>query len=429
MTIFSQLRQRGAARYLASIAAGALIGLSTLSASAQQPVTLNFWDMIWGPPEYIDAAKGLVDQFNTEHPEIKVEYRSVPWNNWYQTFVTAIGAGTAPDVSTGAGYQAVQLYDLGAIRPVDDLVEEMKASGDLDDFLPGTVDTLRYDDHYVALPWGLDIRVWFYRKDLLEAAGIAVPTNWQELRDAAKALTKDGKYGVVASGDTGGSHYIYNAILNNGGGLFTADRKLDLKSERNVEALQYLAGMAADGSVSPASVGYNSDDRRGAFTRGEAAFMLDGPGAIDQAGDQAANIGIVPPLAGPHGDKGTIFWVNNIMVYQQTQHPEEVKTFLKWWSKNQKELWTKGRSGQLPTRASIAADPYFTGSPSRSYVLENYVPTGKTTATQAEGIFPALNEVEGEGVMQTLVQEIWQGKDLGASLDTAEQRLRGILGE
>ena len=94
MTIFSQLRQRGAARYLASIAAGALLGLSTLSASAQQPVTLNFWDMIWGPPEYIDAAKGLVDQFNTEHPEIKVEYRSVPWNNWYQTFVTAIGAGT-----------------------------------------------------------------------------------------------------------------------------------------------------------------------------------------------------------------------------------------------------------------------------------------------------------------------------------------------
>jgi len=429
MRIFSQLRRRSGAGLAVSVAAGAMLGLSTLAASAQEPVKLNFWDMIWGSPEYIDAAKGLVDQFNQQNPNIQVEYRSIPWSNWYQTFVTAIGAGTAPDVSTGAGYQAVQLYDLGAIRPVDDLVEELKASGDLDDFLPNTVDTLRYDDHYVALPWGIDIRVWFYRKDLLEAAGVAVPSNWEELRAAAKTLTKDGKYGVVASGDTGGSHYIYNAILNNGGGLFTEDRKLDLKSERNVEALEAYAGMVADGSVSPASVGYTSDDRRAAFTRGEAAFMLDGPGAIDQAGDQAANIGIVPPLAGPHGDKATIFWVNNIMVYQQTQHPEEVKVFLKWWSKNQKELWTKGNSGQLPTRKSIAADPYFTESPSRAYVLENYVPIGKTTATKSNGIFPALNEVEGEGVMQTLIQEIWQGKDLAASLDTAEQRLRGILGE
>jgi ABC-type glycerol-3-phosphate transport system substrate-binding protein len=54
----------------------------------------------------------------------------------------------------------------------------------------------------------------------LDAAGVKVPTTWAELRAAAKAVTKDGHYGVVSSGDTGGSHYIYNAILNNGGGLF-----------------------------------------------------------------------------------------------------------------------------------------------------------------------------------------------------------------
>jgi multiple sugar transport system substrate-binding protein len=60
--------------------------------------------MIWGAPEYIDAGKALVAQFNQEHPDITVTYRSIPWANWYQTFVTAIGSGTAPDLSTGAGY-------------------------------------------------------------------------------------------------------------------------------------------------------------------------------------------------------------------------------------------------------------------------------------------------------------------------------------
>ena len=104
---------------------------------AQQPVHLNFWDMIWGPPEYIDAAKGLVDEFNKSHPGIQVEYRSVPWKNWYQTFLTAVGAGTAPDISTGGAYQSVQLYDQGAIRPVDDVVAELKKSGEFDDFRAG----------------------------------------------------------------------------------------------------------------------------------------------------------------------------------------------------------------------------------------------------------------------------------------------------
>ena len=88
--------------------------------------------MIWGPPEYIDTGKALVAQFNQEHPDITVTYRSIPWNNWYQTFLTAIGSGTAPDVSTGAGYQAIQLYDQGAILPIDDVIGQWKTDGKLD---------------------------------------------------------------------------------------------------------------------------------------------------------------------------------------------------------------------------------------------------------------------------------------------------------
>jgi len=414
---------------LGMLAATALAPMAGGKAFAQEKVKLNFWDMIWGSPAYIDAAKELVAQFNAENGAIEVEYRSVPWADWYQTYLTAIGSGTAPDISTGAGYQSVQFYDQGAIRPLDDLVEELKAAGEADDFLPGTIDTLRYDDKYVSIPWGIDIRVWFYRKDLLEAAGVQPPKTWDELRAAAKATTKDGKYGVVSSGDTGGSHYLYNAILNNGGGLFNGERKLDLRNDRNVQAFQMLADIVKDGSVNPASTGYNSDDKRAAFYRGEAAFMLDGPGAIAQAGDAADKIGIVEPLAGPNGDKGTIFWVNNIMVYQQTEHPEEVKTFLKWWSKNQAPLWTKGQCGQIPARKSISADPYFASNAPLSYIIANYVPTGKTTATHAAGIFPALNDVEGEGVMQSFAQELWQGKDLNAILDSAESRLKSIVKE
>jgi ABC-type glycerol-3-phosphate transport system substrate-binding protein len=56
--------------------------------------------------------------------------------------------------------------------------------------LPKTIDTLKYDGHYVALPWAIDIRVWYYRKDLFGESDVRPPTTWQEFKAAAQALNK-----------------------------------------------------------------------------------------------------------------------------------------------------------------------------------------------------------------------------------------------
>jgi multiple sugar transport system substrate-binding protein len=412
---------------LALTAAAALAG--ALPGQAKPHVDLQFWDMIWGGPQYIDAGKALVAQFNQEHPDVTVTYRSIPWANWYQTFVTAIGSGTAPDLSTGAGYQAVQLYDQGAILPIDDVISAWKANGKLDDFLPKTVDTLKYDNHYVALPWAIDIRVWYYRKDLLEQAHVPPPSNWQELKAAAQALTNDkaGRYGLVACGDTLGSHWLYTLILNNGGGLFTPDKKPDLGSERNLEALRFLSDLVQSRVVNPASAGYKDEDEVSAFSQGAGALTLHAPGLSGRLPKIADKIGTLKPLVGPRGDQGTIFWVNNLMLYKQGKHPAEAKEFLQWWSEHEKDLWTKGHVTQLPVRKSFAADPYFQGNAETKFILENYVPVGKTTATHATEIFPKLNDVEGEGVMQTLMQSLLQGKDVNASVKAASDRLKSIM--
>ncbi|MBV8142083.1 MAG: sugar ABC transporter substrate-binding protein [Verrucomicrobia bacterium] len=403
--------------------------LSPFAGQAKDHVDLQFWDMIWGPPEYIDTGKALVAQFNQEHPNITVNYRSVPWTNWYQTFVTAIGSGTAPDLSTGAGYQAIQLYDQDAILPLDDLISEWKSNGKLDDFLPGTIDILKYKDHYVALPWAIDIRVWYYRKDLLEQAHVQPPTTWQELKAAAQTLTdaKANRYGFVACGDTLGSQWLFTLILNNGGGLFTKDQKADLSSARNVEALQFLADLVRNHDVNPASAGYHDDDEVSAFTQGNGAIILHAPGLSRRLPKISDKMGVLKPLVGPHGDQGTIYWVNNVMLYKQGKHPTEAKEFLEWWSEHEKDLWTKGHVTQLPVRKSFAADPYIAGNAETSFIIENYVPVAKTTATHATEIFPKLNDVEGEGVMQTLTQNLLQGKDVEASVKEASARLKSIL--
>jgi multiple sugar transport system substrate-binding protein len=397
--------------------------------SAQDAASLEFWDMVWGPPEYIDTNEALVSRFNEANPDIQVAYRSTPWANWYQTFTTAIGAGTAPDVSTGAAYQAVQFYDQGAVAAVDDVVAALDSSGALADFLPSTIERLHYDDHYVAVPWAIDIRILYYRKDLFEAAGVEPPATWEDFAAAAAEVTRgDQQYGYVLAGaENGGVHNILAFTLNNGGGLFTAERGVNLMDERNVEALQFLSDLVASGAVHPASAGYTGDDSLKAFSQGDAAMILSNPGLETRFPDIADQIGILEPLTSPSGEQGTVSWVNNVMLYEQSENKDQAMEFLLWRLDNLLPLWTEGHVTQIPVRQSIADDPFLADNPNMTFIIENWVPVGKGTGALAEGIFPVLNEVEGEGVLQTLAQDLLQGMDVQEAMQKADERLKSIV--
>jgi multiple sugar transport system substrate-binding protein len=178
--------------------------------------------------------------------------------------------------------------------------------------------------------------------------------------------------------------------------------------------------------VNPASAGFSSDDKLASFFRGDAAFILDTPSIYNRAGAPSSDIALLPPLKGPHGDLGTIFWVNNIMMYSQTQHPKETEEFMQWWSQNELPLWTQGHCGQIPARTSFVKAAA-AGDARYQYIVDKYLPVGKTTATYYQGIFPELSDIEGEGVMQTMAQQIWQGNDPAQSMSQAEATMKDIM--
>jgi multiple sugar transport system substrate-binding protein len=405
----------------------AMLGSTAQTSYAQDVIELDFWDQTWGPPVYVEVAQGLVDEFNASQSEIHVNYRSIPWANWYETYVTAIASGSAPDISTGGGFQAVQFASVDEIYPVDELIAEMEADGSIANYDSLALDAMKYDGHYVALPWALDIRTIWARTDILEAKGIEMPTTWDEFRAAAKAATGDGVYGVVASGGPGGVHWIATMAVNNGGGLFDAEGNAGLTTERTMEALEFLAGFAADGSLNPASAGYVTDDAIGSIARGESAFFLYNPGLKPRVGDAAEHVTQIPPLQGPHGDYGTINFVNNIMVYKQSENPQAALTFLRWWAENQIPLWTEGGVGAIPARKGFLEHEFFQSNEDLIYAAENYVPISKTMSAPVGGTFPALNTIDGDGFLRSLAEQLWQGVPAAEAVVPAQAHLVEIL--
>jgi multiple sugar transport system substrate-binding protein len=417
----------GASGLLAACAANGFGGGG--SSSGGGTVTINFWDMAWGNSSYFDVGKQLVNEFNATHKGINVVYRGTPWANWYQTFTTALGSGTQPDISTGASFMGVQFYATHDVLALDDVLDEVKKNGQYDDYLPGVFAPMQYQGHTITWPWAIDIRIPLYRTDFFQQAGVQSPTTWDEWRAAARKLSGNGKYGLVESGaDNITEHVLEALMINNGGGLFSSDGKLDFASNPlNIEALRFFADLVQDGSVDPASAGYQSSDAIRAFSRGDAAMMVGGPGFTAQMDPGVVkNVGIIPPIASPHGTKGTIYWVNNIIVYAGTRHPNETKAFLLWWIQNNKPLWTKGGNNPLPIRASFYQDPLFQ-TPIYSVIKSQYVPIARSANAQATSVFPALNPLDGDGTLVTLGQNLLGKKDFNTSVQTAQAGLQKVV--
>lgn len=365
------------------------------------PVHLVFWDMVWGPPEYITTAKALVAKFNAEHPDITVKYQSLPWNNWYQNFTTAIASGTAPDVSTGGGFLQDQIAAMGQILPLDSVIARWKSEGKLSDFFPHTLPQFQYKGHQIAIPWNTDLEGIYYRKDLFQAAGIPVPRTWAEFLSAAKKLTTANRFGYVMAGSDamGFWQWLYWTV-GNGGGVFNVNEKPDLANAKNVEALDYIRKFKAEHIIPPGTVGYSTSDAEKLFLQGKAAMILfDAQVAADlksQAPNLYDKVGILPVLTSPNGTRLAPTGLNAIMAYKQSKHPTDAKLFLRWWSDNMAPLWTKGHAGVMPVRHSIADLPYFQQDPFAKQFIEKVGPYAVPENYPVPHAFPQMSIIDGE---------------------------------
>ncbi len=393
-----------------------------------EPVEIQFWDMSWGGKGYIETATALVNKYNEQNKNIKVKYQSISWNNWQNTFAVAVASKSTPDISTGGGYQAFQFYKLGAILTIDDVIADMKSSGKLEDFQGDSVELLKYDGHYIALPWNRDIRVIWYRKDLFDRAGLQPPENWGELRTTLKKLTNENEYGMVIGGAmNNGLQFLISMLVNNGGGLFDNKRNVEVISDRNRETLNFISELAKDGSIDPASAGISDDDAEKAFASGKAAVYFGTPGIDDKYEELKGKACVMDPIQGPHGDRGTVHWINNIMLYRNSQHPRETKEFLKWWSENQKDLFIAGKMTALPVRDSFADDSYYTAYQNRAIIVDKYVPVGESMAANFNTLFPELYEIEGDTTLRNAIQGLIMKKDPEVILNNMQRDIEAIM--
>ena len=200
-------------------------------------------------------------------------------------------ADASYDVIMVLGFAVSQMVGGGYFTPLNNYVRNAPAAWGLRDFPKGQLNYVGYfspakknfGGSTLYLTPGLHggSVIFFYRKDLLKAAGIAVPKTWAQYLAAAQKLNQDGVAGnsmIAKSGDV--SMFLvdwYTRFTTSGGKLMsgspvTKTFQPRLTSPTSVAALQNMVDCVE--SASPGVLSYDFTASVDAFAAGKTAMML-----------------------------------------------------------------------------------------------------------------------------------------------------------
>ncbi|MEU3456762.1 extracellular solute-binding protein [Micromonospora sp. NPDC006766] len=188
---------------------------------------------------------------------------------------TSVLSGQGPDIYSLGTTFTPTAYSTGAFA--DLTADDWTKIGGRDRFLPATLGISGPDPaHEIAVPFTSRPFVMAYNKEMLAAAGIDKPAvTWDGLREQARKLTGDGRYGLaVAYADGFDPWKFIWAMSIQAGNPLVEDGKARLTDPATVRAYQtYLGWLATDKIVAPAATGWKNAQAIAAFGAGKAAFL------------------------------------------------------------------------------------------------------------------------------------------------------------
>ena len=161
-----------------------VLGLSGCDSTTDRAVVVEFWAM----GQEGEQVKALLPEFERRHPDIRVRVQQIPWSAAHEKLLTAYAGDAMPDLFQLGNTWIPEFVALRAVEPLDQRLQAWPEAA-LKDYFPGILATNRLDGHTYALPWYVDTRLFFYRTDLLAAAGFAEPpATWEEWVQAMTQL-------------------------------------------------------------------------------------------------------------------------------------------------------------------------------------------------------------------------------------------------
>jgi len=314
-----------------------------------------------------------------------------------------------------------------------DLTEDVESNDDWDwgDFQSGPVESTTVDDEVVGVPIITEREVLYYRKDLLEAAGLEVPTTLDELESAAQAIEQanPGTAGFVARTGVAASVTQFSSFLHSqGGDWIDEDGNAALDTKEFKSAVELYGKLIREYGPANVSTDMSWPEAMAIFTQGGAAFYTEADSLYKNATDPANStvsetVGFAPFPAGDDGSRpyNVPSWA--LGVSAESANTANAWEFIEYFTSKEKVLEIQ-KEGVPGPRTSVWDD---------AAGVETY-PTDLADAIKAsaeDGVgydrplvisVPEAREIVGKPIVVAIT-----GGDVDAAIDDAQAEFQAFL--
>lgn len=328
-------------------------GACTPAASGEK-VNLTFTSWLPG----LDEAVAI---WNEENPDIQVEVQTGPngLGGTYKNFFNQIEAGNAPDLGQ------IEYDALPNFRVQDGLVNIAECAGvaDAEDqFIDWTWSQVTFgeDDAVYAIPQDTGPEALYYRADLFEAAGIPVPTTWDEYATAAAQIREQGGY--ITNFSQSDINAFAGLVWQAGGQWFEndgTDWSVTMDSPESTKVAEYWQNLIDNDEV--AAYPPWTDEWNNAYNSGELWTWVSavwGANSISSgAPDTAGKWAVAPMPQWEAGDAAAGNWGGSTTaVLKGSEHPYEAAQFALWLNTDADALTAMNKTANIYPATVAGAD-------------------------------------------------------------------------
>lgn len=368
--------------------------------------TLNFL-----VPTYSDATKGLwedvIEGFEKENEDISVKLEVQSWDNLEKVVATKIQAGEAPDIYNGGPFTGFASDDLLYTS------EEVTSPETMDDFDEGFLKNETLDGTAYAVPLIASARALFVNNELLDKAGVKdAPTDWDELLDASKKVSKLGD-GVAGYGMPLGSEEAQAEAaiwLWGGGGTFGDEKTITIDAPENQAGAEQIKKMIDAGATQDDPGSSQRTPLLDIFVQGKIGMQVGLPPTVGQIEDSNPDLDYsIVPIPTKDGSTMTLGVGDQLMAFKNDGDKGEAitKFFDYFYTADNYLPWVEAegflpvtKSGSKKLESNEDLKPFLELLPDAKFY-----PSTNSKWSAADGAFKSLfGEIESKPADEVLKQ-------------------------
>jgi len=319
-------------------------------------VVIEFWAM----GREGEVVQELLPAFERLHPDMRVRVQQIPWSAAHEKLLTAYAGGTMPDLFQLGNTWIPEFVALGALESLNDRADQ-SASVRTDDYFPGILATNTLDGVLYGIPWYVDTRLLFYRRDILARAGYSEPPRtwdaWLDAMQRIKAQEGAERYAMLLPIDQWELPTIL-ALQSGAGLLRDNDRYGDFQSPAFRRAFAFYLELFRQG-LAPAVGATQIANLYQEFANGYFALYLSGPWNIGEFNRRlppaVQGQWSTTPMPAPAADRFpgvSLAGGASLALHRASRHKEAAWKLIEYLSEPERQAEFYRLTGDLPARRS-----------------------------------------------------------------------------